>query len=72
MNKTLIGCTLGLGATVVASTATILVAIWMAWGNTSNRIDRLSDRVTGLEIRLAVIENRLIGGENSSGAAASQ
>ena len=63
MNKTIIGCTLGLGAAVIASTATILIAIWMAWGNTTNRIDRLSDRVTGVEIRLAVIENRLIHGD---------
>lgn len=52
MNKTIIGCTLGLVATGVTTTAAILVAIWMTWADTNDRIASTNDRIASLETRI--------------------
>lgn len=57
MNKTIIGCTLGLVATGITTTAAILVAIWMTWADTNQRL-------VNLETRVARVEGLLIGRGN--------
>ncbi|MCY3942018.1 MAG: hypothetical protein OXG29_13235 [Gammaproteobacteria bacterium] len=53
MNKTIIGCTLGLVATGVTTTAAILVAIWMTWADTNDRIASTNDRIASLDTRMS-------------------
>ena len=61
MNKTIIGCTLGLVATGVTTTAAILVAIWMTWADTNDRIASLDTRMSAQLVELSGRVGRIEG-----------